>query len=196
MAAASGVDQGLVENATRAIDHNDFRQTQAAAVRDILPWELVAECLEHQKWRAAFDDVAPDLDAIHRGDAKKTAKQTLIEARLGQGQFQANVAKWWNGQCAVTGCSIVPLLRASHIKPWRDSSNRDRLNPANGIFLAAHLDALFDCGAISFADDGTMLVSAKIADDLKQFNLPERLRREPTKDEKRFLAYHRRYRFG
>jgi predicted restriction endonuclease len=85
------------------------------------------------------------------------------------------------------------MLRASHIKPWSKSSNRERLNPANGILLAAHLDALFDCGLISFGNDGAMLVSAQIGDDLKQFKLPDRLRREPTKTEKRFLAYHRRY---
>jgi hypothetical protein len=91
VAAASGVDQGLVEDAVRAIDYNDLRQTQAAAVRDILPWELVAECLEHQKGRAAFDNVAPDLDAIYRSDAKKTAKQTLIEARLGS-DFSPTIA--------------------------------------------------------------------------------------------------------
>jgi hypothetical protein len=41
-----------------------------------------------------------------------------------------------------------------------------------------------------------MLVSAQIAHELKQFNLPNRLRREPTKDEKQFLAYHRRYVFA
>jgi hypothetical protein len=197
LAAESGIAHQVIDRAC-AVGRGplEFRQSQAAAVRDILPWELVAEYLENPKGRTAYDDIAPDLDAIYRSDSNNTTKQTLIEARLGQGQFRANVAKRWNGQCAVTGCSIVALLRASHIKPWANSSNRDRLNPANGILLAAHADALFDCGLISFADDGVMLVSAQIADDLKQFNLPDRLRREPTEAEKRFLAYHRRHVFA
>src|SRR5271169_4091215 len=42
------------------------------------------------------------------------------------------------------------LVVADVLKPWAKSSNRDRLNPVNGILLAAHLDALFDCGPISF----------------------------------------------
>lgn len=195
LAVATGVDHDLIDKAALAIDRKQFRPTQAAAVRDILPWELVAEHLAHPKARAAYDDIAPDLNANYRSEAKKTLKQTLIEARLGQGQFRANVAKRWNSQCAVTGCSIAQLLRASHIKPWSKSSNRDRLNPANGILLVAHVDALFDCGMISFADDGAMLVSAQIANDIEQFNLPVRLRREPTKAEKQFLAHHRRYVF-
>jgi HNH endonuclease len=197
LAAASGVEHELIERAAQAIDRRELHQTQAAAVRDILPWKLVAKHLETPTSHATiYDDVALDVDAIYRSGAKQTIKQTLIEARLGQGQFRASVAERWNGQCGVTGCSIGPLLRASHIKPWSKSSNRDRLNPANGILLAAHVDALFDCGLISFADDGMMLVSAQNADELKQFNLPDGLRREPTKAEKQFLAYHRRYVFA
>ena len=30
---------------------------------------------------------------------------------------------------SVTGCRIAEALRASHIKPWRESSNKERLNP-------------------------------------------------------------------
>jgi putative restriction endonuclease len=38
------------------------------------------------------------------------------------------------------------MLRASHIKPWSDCSNRERLDPLNGLLLVAHIDALFDNG--------------------------------------------------
>jgi hypothetical protein len=41
-----------------------------------------------------------------------------------------------------------------------------------------------------------MLVSTRVAGDLTQFNLPDRLRREPSKEEKQFLAYHRRHVFS
>jgi len=41
-----------------------------------------------------------------------------------------------------------------------------------------------------------MIASAQITDDLKQLQLPERLRRKPTKEERPFLAYHRRNLFS
>jgi len=197
LAAASGTDPQLVQTAVNAIDRQQYRQTQAAAVRRILPWSLMAKQLENPKIddAASYDDIAPDLDAIYRSKGKETTKMMLIEARLGQGQFRTNVAKRWDSQCAVTGCAIMEMLRASHIKPWRECSNSDRLNAANGILLAAHLDALFDCGLISFADDGTMLVSAEIADELNAFKLAAKLRHAPTKEERQFLAYHRRHVF-
>lgn len=39
------------------------------------------------------------------------------------------------------------------------SSDVEKLNGCNGLLLAPHVDHLFDRGLISFADDGTMLVS-------------------------------------
>src|SRR5207249_8263289 len=53
LAAATGVDHELIDKAALAIDRKEFRQTQAAAVRDILPWESVAQHLENPKGRAA-----------------------------------------------------------------------------------------------------------------------------------------------
>ena len=201
LAEACGVDQERIQKAAEIVDGSSKNTTtQAATIRQILRWSLVAKHLQERK---SIEPIAPsesqemrDLEEI-RNDKRisETTRQALINARQGQGEFRADLEKRWNGLCAVTACGISAMLRASHIKPWSKSSNRDRLNPANGILLAAHLDALFDCGLVSFADDGMMLVSTPVADDLSQFNLPGKLRREPTKDEKRFLDYHRRYVF-
>jgi predicted restriction endonuclease len=50
-------------------------------------------------------------------------------------------------------------LRASHSKPWRDSSNEERLDGENGLLLTPSIDHLFDRGFISFRSDGRLLVS-------------------------------------
>jgi hypothetical protein len=171
LAAVSGVDPRLIRKAAAAIDRKQSRMSQAAAVRLVLPWSLVSKHLTDAAHSSPVEAIIPDLDDIYRSKQRNTVRRALIQARLGQGQFRADVAKRWNDRCAVTGCAISSILRASH------------------------LDSLFDCGLISFADDGMMLVSAQIADELKQFNLPDRLRREPATAERRFLAYHRRYVF-
>jgi hypothetical protein len=41
-------------------------------------------------------------------------------------------------------------LRESHCKPWRDSSNEERINGENGLLLTPTVDHLFDRGFISF----------------------------------------------
>ena len=48
---------------------------------------------------------------------------------------------------------------ASHVQPWRDSSNEQRLDGENGLLLTPTVDHLFDKGFISFEDSGQLIVS-------------------------------------
>jgi predicted restriction endonuclease len=72
------------------------------------------------------------------------------------------------GCCAVTEVDDTALLVASHIKPWRDCSNSERLDPYNGFLLLPHLDHLFDKGFISFEDSGEILISSALSSAAKE----------------------------
>jgi putative restriction endonuclease len=50
-------------------------------------------------------------------------------------------------------------LVASHCKPWRDSTNEERLNGKNGLLLTPSIDHLFDRGFIGFEDNGRLIIS-------------------------------------
>jgi len=50
-------------------------------------------------------------------------------------------------------------LVASHCKPWRDSTNEERLNGENGLLLTPSIDHLFDRGFISFENTGKLIIS-------------------------------------
>jgi predicted restriction endonuclease len=92
-----------------------------------------------------YDHVAIDLGKIRRDPCvDETTRQRLVEARLHQGRFRRQVLDKWQRRCVVSGCTLEDILRASHIKPWRDSNTDERLDPANGLLLTANLDALFD----------------------------------------------------
>jgi predicted restriction endonuclease len=66
---------------------------------------------------------------------------------------------YWGGRCAMTGIADPALPRASHIVPWFECSDEQRLDVHNGLLLSALWDAAFDKGLVSFADDGTPLAS-------------------------------------
>lgn len=83
-----------------------------------------------------------------------TQTEALAQQRLGQARYRAALMALWNGACALTGVDIPELLRASHAKPWSDASDRERLDPFNGLLLEVRFDQLFDQGLISFNDDG------------------------------------------
>jgi hypothetical protein len=123
----------------------------------------------------------------------KTQKQALQLARLGQGDFRRELISYWNG-CAVTNCTRLEALRASHIKPWSEATNRQRLDPFNGLLLIGTLDALFDTGLITFSNTGQLLRSPRLSHrDCKDLGLRVgmRLRRVHAKH-KTYLAWHRR----
>ena len=94
-----------------------------------------------------------------RTDIGPTQKQQLVLARRGQGVFKANV-RLNEQRCRVTGVADPKFLIASHIKPWRDCSDQEKLDGCNGLLLSPHIDRLFDGGLITFDDDGNILRSS------------------------------------
>ncbi len=106
------------------------------------------------------EDLAEELLSISA--PTETERKELIKCRLGQGKFRAGLLKL-RGQCYVTGITDPRLLRASHIKPWRDSTNQERLDPHNGLLLTPLYDHLFDQGLISFDDTGAILLSSSLS---------------------------------
>ena len=141
----------------------------------------------------ATSDLAKDIADIYtHPHLQETERQALVQARIGQGEFRRQLMDTWDGRCAVTGCDLAEILRASHCNPWSKSTDEERLNPANGLLLTANIDALFDRYLISFEDDGEMLVSPRVSEHHKKLlSLPDRLRRLPTEEERNFLRRHR-----
>lgn len=127
----------------------------------------------------------------------ETEREQLGKARRGQLRFRDEVLSRWNWECAITGLGTPSLLRASHIKPWRDSNNAERLDPANGLALAINYDAVFDLGLISFDRAGLLMVSSQASrEDLSRIgvSLWSRLVDCPE-DSQKFLDHHREHVF-
>lgn len=121
-----------------------------------------------------------------------TEQEQIVVSRLGQGNFRRNVIRLW-GSCSVTGLQNVSLLRASHIKPWKDSDNKERLTPYNGFLLIPDYDFLFDRGYISFKNNGSVLVSQRLSPFARKvFEVKDDLQlRRVFPENKEYLEYHR-----
>lgn len=121
-----------------------------------------------------------------------TAREQLTLARVGQGIFRERLEAIEPG-CRLTGLANKTHLRASHIKPWRDATDTERLDGNNGLLLSPHVDHLFDQGYISFSDDGTVLFSPSLGREvLAAWHLtPQRQHRSLNAAQKCYMAYHR-----
>jgi hypothetical protein len=129
---------------------------------------------------------------------KTTEAERLVIQRVGQDVFRAGLMEYWEGRCALTGLAVPELLRASHIKPWaRCETDAERLDVFNGLLLAAHLDAAFDAGFFTVADDGSILVSETLGPEARAvvgLAAPLRLERL-TSAHLLYLEWHRRKEF-
>jgi putative restriction endonuclease len=104
----------------------------------------------------------------------ETEKESMVLSRRGQGTFRRRV-RLFEEACRITGVKAEKLLIASHIKPWADSNNMERLDGNNGLFLSPHVDRLFDKGYITFTKNGSIEVSPLLDPDvLKKWHIDPR----------------------
>ena len=72
-----------------------------------------------------------------------TERKGLVTSRVGQGYYRRGLLDKWNSKCSITGVGITKILICSHIVPWRESSDEERLDVDNGILLTPNLDGFF-----------------------------------------------------
>ncbi len=140
----------------------------------------------------SHDLLLEDAAEIEARVPDATEREQLVRARIGQGSYRRNVLAHWDGRCAVTGYNNAQMLLASHIKPWRHSTDTERLDGENGLPLSPTLDRAFDQGLISFhPSTGRIIISSVfsghevlgITDDMSLWRKPSRAMHD-------YLEYH------
>ena len=136
--------------------------------------------------------IEDELIEIDKMDISQTEKEYLRKARLGQGKYRKELISLWEG-CSVTGIMQENLLIASHIKPWSDSNNKERVDKFNGFLLLPTLDKLFDKGFISFNDNGIIIISRQInKEDFDILNINENMKIKIFSENIPYLQYHQK----
>lgn len=123
-------------------------------------WKLRAPLVQALRELGLVEPSGQPSAEADRSIMDSTSREAVVLARRGQGLYRQQVMQIWKGCCAVTGCSVPAVLIASHAKPWVSSTDEERLDPYNGLLLAASIDRLFDRGLIAFDEDGRLLCEA------------------------------------
>lgn len=154
------LDRWTYRGLASPISVRDSTPVEVVWAFDAAPDALVAVATEQ------LQESPPNDGADEVGADPRTETESRRAARLGQSRFRRALMDRWDRRCALTGLPIPELLRASHIKPWRDSMPKERIDPENGLLLALHVDGLFDRGLISFEDDGRILRAKVLSQDV------------------------------
>jgi len=159
-----------VGNGSQSIYLTDLPEMLATVLGDLIGPEfhaLIASASEEDTGTEIEAKSVPLLDeweeylqhGIEANDRLgPTEKEALVQARRGQGLFKKRVSQV-ERFCRVTKVDNPAHLIASHCKPWRDSTDDERLDGENGLLLTPSIDHLFDRGFISFEGNGDLLLS-------------------------------------
>lgn len=98
-------------------------------------------------------------------DPEKDARQRVVKSviqRQGQPRFRKELLHIYGSCCAITGCSVAPILEAAHITPYLGSCTNAM---SNGILLRADIHSLWDLGLIAVHPEArTICVSATVTE--------------------------------
>lgn len=94
----------------------------------------------------AESDSSPEsgFDPTNDDDARQRVVGGIVQ-RPGQARFRASLLSAYRNRCAVTKCSVVEVLEAAHIVPYKGEQSD---NIRNGLLLRADIHVLFDLNLI------------------------------------------------
>ncbi|MEL7146055.1 MAG: HNH endonuclease [Bacteroidota bacterium] len=120
-----------------------------------------------------------------------TERSGLVKSRVGQGAYRKSILHRWSYKCAVTEFRNTKILIASHIVPWCDASDDQRLDVDNGILLSPDFDALFDKQLISFENNGKIIVPQQTKELIKLGITGKERIKNLSEGNKKYLEVHR-----
>lgn len=155
-------------------------------------------------FRIFFEYIAEIEQSISRIEEEKIndnnsitsqVKLNIVASRVGQGSYRRKLLEECS-VCPFTKVNDERMLIASHIKPWKDSNDKEKIDPKNGFVFTPTYDRLFDQGFITFDDDKRLEVSPWLSPmNQKRLGIYTGKHMEILPlDEKRkgYLAYHRK----
>ncbi len=125
-------------------------------------WEELAYISE--RLIADLESRSLELTVKEKNIPVGTDRITTAKQRVNQSFFRKAVLSSYSFACCITGLNNTDLLIASHIKPWKDSTESERTNPCNGLCLNALHDRAFDKGLLTVLPNYTICISDKITD--------------------------------
>lgn len=91
-------------------------------------------------WPSITPKAANDNYAVCEEDSRISALKQ-IKLRRGQRVFRDRMVQIYGGRCSISGCEILDVLEAAHIKPYLGEPDH---HDQNGLLLRADLHTLFD----------------------------------------------------
>ena len=151
-------------------------------------YQQVSAMLNDNVDEIIISDIKADADKLQ---ILGKEREIFIKARVNQSVFRERLLHKYDC-CCMCKVSNPKFLIASHIKPWADSENDEKLDADNGFLLCPNHDVLFDSGYISFDENGAIMISKELEPvDAIFMNVDKNMKISLSSKNKKYLEYHR-----
>lgn len=120
-------------------------------VRDLAklePGHLTSVSLTDEEANRADPDDGAEYSP--QEDDRRQIVERQIRERRGQQHFRDALRERHGDRCLVTGCTVLAVLEAAHVKPYQGSNDN---HPQNGMLLRADIHTLFDLDLLGIEPD-------------------------------------------
>lgn len=109
-------------------------------------------------------------------------------------KFRKDLMRLWANQCVLCGIDLPELLKAIRSKPWKDSTDLERIDPYNGLLFCANHAVLYEKGFIAFDGPGKLHISAQVDEaHYAQYGLHKKMKIARQESHKYYLKWHKRH---
>lgn len=151
-----------------------------------------------------YEEVDEQLE-FALGIVKRTAHNPLIpllaetesaaktKVRIEKKKFKQALLHQWHSKCAICEIDLLELLKASHAKPWKDSTKLERVNKYNGILFCANHAELYNRGFIAFDGQGKIHISSLISEEnYEKYAIHAKVKIARVEENKYYFKWHKR----
>lgn len=126
----------------------------------------------------------------------ETESEAKTKVRLGKQKFGNELLDQWDGACAICGIGLPALLKACHSKPWKDSTEAERLDRYNGILLCHNHATLYEEGYIAFDGQGKIHISPQIpGEEFGKYAIHAKVKVSRAEENKYYFKWQKRQLF-
>ena len=151
---------------------------------------LISANLKEREWEKLVlnnSDHGGEKDSFNPYDIKDALEKKLVSINVRQGQekFRKELIKAYEGKCAITKSTVIPILQAAHIFPYK---GKETHHVTNGILLRADIHDLFDLYLLGIDENYKVIVSESLKNtEYEKYNgisiiLPKNNSKKPNKE--------------
>lgn len=162
--------------------------------------ELIADSniteIEDEQLTFAISPVTPSEKNVLIPLLTAAESEAKTKIRYGEEKFRKRLMPMWDNQCAICHIDLPPLLTASRAKPWKDCTEKERVDPYNGILLCCNHHMLYQQGFIAFDGQGKIHLSSQLAEtNYEKYDLHEKIKINREERHKPYVKWHKKHLF-